>query len=78
MQSQNRGQDPKIGGGGAQQGTDEEMEHNKPEIEANKDKRSGEMKTVEKFPQVICFKCGESSHFSSACNKPKVCFICFS
>lgn len=28
-----------------------------------------------KFPQVISFKCGETGHFSNACNKPKVCFI---
>lgn len=31
-----------------------------------------------KFPQVISFKCGETGHFSNACNKPKVCFICHS
>lgn len=30
-----------------------------------------------KFPQIICFKCGESGHYSSACSKPKVCFICY-
>jgi hypothetical protein len=32
----------------------------------------------DKFPQIICFKCGEIGHYCSACNKPKVCFICYS
>jgi hypothetical protein len=31
-----------------------------------------------RFPQIICFKCGVAGHYSSACNKPKVCFICYS
>lgn len=25
---------------------------------------------------VVCFNCGEVGHLSSACNRPKVCFIC--
>jgi hypothetical protein len=39
--------------------------------------RSESTKLSERFPQVVCFKCGEPGHFSSACNKPKVCFICY-
>jgi hypothetical protein len=34
-------------------------------------------KVSDRFPQVGCFKCGEPGHFSSACSKPKVCFICY-
>jgi hypothetical protein len=34
-------------------------------------------RVCDKFPQVVCFRCGEPGHFSSACNKPKVCFICY-
>ncbi|CAN6216897.1 unnamed protein product [Urochloa humidicola] len=30
-----------------------------------------------KFSQVICYKCGEAGHYSTACAKPKVCFICY-
>ena len=32
--------------------------------------------TAEKFPQIACFNCGESGHYSSGCNKPRICFIC--
>lgn len=28
--------------------------------------------------QVVCFNCGEIGHFSSACSRPRVCFICHS
>lgn len=28
--------------------------------------------------QVVSFNCGEIGHFSSACSKPRVCFICHS
>jgi len=27
---------------------------------------------------VVCFNCGEIGHFSSACSRPRVCFICHS
>jgi hypothetical protein len=39
--------------------------------------RSESTRLADRFPQVVCFKCGEPGHFSSACNKPKVCFICY-
>lgn len=26
--------------------------------------------------QVVCFSCGEIGHYSSACSKTMVCFIC--
>lgn len=32
---------------------------------------------TEKFPQVICFNCGETGHFNTGCTKPKVCFMCY-
>lgn len=25
---------------------------------------------------VVCFNCGQVGHFSSACRRPRVCFIC--
>jgi hypothetical protein len=43
-----------------------------------REKREEPKISEDKFPQVICFKCGEAGHYSSACNKPKVCFICYS
>lgn len=32
--------------------------------------------TQDKNLQVVCFNCGEIGHLSSACSKPRVCFIC--
>jgi hypothetical protein len=43
------------------------------ESEDNKDKKS-----KGKFPQVICYKCGETGHFSNAYSKPKIYFIYYS
>lgn len=46
--------------------------------EANKlVSEEGLSKQPHKFPQVICFNCGETCHFSSGCVKTKVCFMCF-
>ncbi|CAO2148908.1 unnamed protein product [Urochloa humidicola] len=58
---------------------------------SNNSEASGQQKSVQenkepttkgegsdgKFPQVICYKCGEAGHYSTACARPKVCFICY-
>lgn len=30
----------------------------------------------DRFPQVVCFNCGEPGHYNTACKSPRVCFIC--
>jgi hypothetical protein len=42
------------------------------------EKKIGVLSDFLRYPQIICFKCGVAGHYSSACNKPKVCFICYS
>jgi len=32
--------------------------------------------SMEKNLKVVCFSCGQAGHFSSACNQPRMCFIC--
>lgn len=50
------------------------------EIVAGKEplKDSGESSSMvqNRNIQAVCFNCGEIGHLSSACGRPKVCFIC--
>lgn len=31
----------------------------------------------DKALHIICYNCGDPGHFSTACTKPRVCFVCF-
>jgi hypothetical protein len=61
----------------ANQKSEEEEDQYRPNRDLRPEKNMEEGKVAGKFPQVICFKCGKSGHFSSACSTPKVCFICY-
>lgn len=45
---------------------------NKTSSESGENSSAGQNKNL----QVVCFNCGEIGHFSSACSKPRICFIC--
>lgn len=77
-QDQHRGQIKGVQGGGEQDKEDHGQDNDLMGEGSDSGRRGEGKKTEEKFPQVICFKCGETGHYSSACNKPKVCFICYS
>ena len=40
------------------------------------EKREAVPEAKEKFMDVVCFNCGDIGHFSTACTKPRCCFIC--
>lgn len=54
---------------------DEEESRNRMSEEEGKEKKRYVERARDRFPQVIFFKCGEVGRYSSACNRPKVCFI---
>jgi hypothetical protein len=77
QQHQNRGQ---IREGAEKKNQANDGDHlSRDKAEAGRCEKREELKATEdKFPQVICFKCGKAGHYSGACSKPKVCFICYS
>lgn len=46
--------------------------------QANQQQKVDEEKLPsDKALNIICYNCGDQGHFSAACTRPKVCFICF-
>jgi hypothetical protein len=37
---------------------------------------TGEAEIDPRYRNLMCYNCGESGHFVSICDKPKLCFIC--
>ncbi|CAO2145197.1 unnamed protein product [Urochloa humidicola] len=72
MQKQQQAQIPEVekgsGGSTGKKGEDELL------MSSSKAESS---KSGEKLHQVVCFNFGESGHYSTGCNKPRVCFICY-
>lgn len=76
-----------VGGRGNIQPPRQEPEPKKAEIEQGSEDTQKMAMEVEdkdevmsgpkdKFQDVVCFKCGDVGHYSTACNRPKCCFIC--
>jgi hypothetical protein len=79
QQSQPRSQNREFQGRKVQDGENgATSDRDRAEGSGSREKLPEEAATGDKFSQVICYKCGETGHFCSACNKPKVCFICYS